>query len=92
MSTYMGGFVRPEIRPSAPRLFSAPPERKWKMIGVKAHPDLHVRLRKAAVDEGMTYAELLDNLLDLREDRLARQQRSMRSPLHRPDEYQVVDA
>ena len=101
MPVHLSGKNRPEIRPSAPRLFSAPPAMKSKLIGIKAHPDLHVRLRKAALEEGMTMGDLLDSLLDLRDDRLTRRRRAMHSPLHRPevteddddgDDYEVVDA
>ena len=62
------------------------PRPKAILIGIKGTVDLRKRLRMAAVEETMTYAELLDALLDLREDRRKRQLSQQPHPLARPSE------
>lgn len=56
------------------------------LIPLKGSPELRQRLKIAAAEDGLTYAEMLWALLDVREDRRAKQRRMQRSPLHRvPD-------
>ena len=55
-----------------------------KLLPIKCSLDLRKRLKVAAAEEGLTYAECIWHLLDVREDRIKRQQRAQPSPLHRP--------
>jgi hypothetical protein len=47
--------------------------------------DLHKRLRIASAEEGQPYAELLESLLDLRDERLRRVRAAQKHPGHLPD-------
>lgn len=46
-------------------------------------PDLRKRFKAAAVDAGLTYAELIESWLDERDARLERQRRQQNHPLAR---------
>ncbi|AXN53339.1 ribbon-helix-helix DNA binding domain protein [Mycobacterium phage Thonko] len=54
------------------------------LIPVKGTAEQHRRLKVAAAEEGMTYIELIEALLDIREERIERRRRQQPSPLHRP--------
>lgn len=54
------------------------------LVPIKGSADLRRRLKIAAAEDGLTYAEMLWALLDIRDDRRARQRRMQPSPLHRP--------
>ncbi|AYB70606.1 hypothetical protein SEA_SERENDIPITOUS_65 [Mycobacterium phage Serendipitous] len=76
---------------TAPRPRRAPASRHpaWgpdPLLVVRCSPELRQRLKVAAVEDGLTHAEMLWALLDIRDDRRARQRRMQRSPLHRPDD------
>lgn len=47
-------------------------------------PELHRRVRLAAAEEAVSYAKLIDMLLDQRDARQRRQRAAQASPLHRP--------
>ena len=55
-----------------------------KLIGIKGTPDLQKRMKIACIEEGLTYAELIDRLLDMREERRNRQRAQQAHPLARP--------
>ena len=57
-----------------------------KLIPVKGTPQLQKRLKVAAAEEEMTYAELIEFWLDQRDARLRRERAKQPSPLHRPRE------
>ncbi|AAQ12144.1 hypothetical protein AU098_gp067 [Mycobacterium phage Apizium] len=54
------------------------------LLPIKCPPDVRQRLKIAAAEDGLTYAQLLVSLLDLRDDRHRRQRAAQASPLHRP--------
>ena len=55
-----------------------------KLIPIKGSTELHRRLRIAAAEEGVSYAELLTRWLDRRDANIKRQRAAQPSPLHRP--------
>lgn len=71
---------------SATRAYSSKPRRvvPTKLIPIKGTPELHKRLRIAAAEEGVSYAELLTRWLDRRDANIKRQRAAQPSPLHRP--------
>lgn len=54
----------------------------YRQFSVRTTPELLRRLRIACAEECMTYHQLLEHLLDLRESRLAKQRAAMAHPLH----------
>jgi hypothetical protein len=54
------------------------------LLPVKVSPALRTRVKVAAAQEDMTYAQLIEHLLDMRDDRLRRQQAQQAHPFHRP--------
>ena len=56
------------------------------LVPIKMTAPQRKRLRQAALDEDTTYANLIGQLLDMREDRLKRSQAAQVHPLHRPAE------
>lgn len=62
-----------------------------KLIPVKGTPELQRRIKVAAAEDGVTYAELIDTLLDERERRNERRRKQMVSPLHRPRQPRLAD-
>jgi hypothetical protein len=56
-----------------------------KIMNVKGlTPVLYHRFRIAAAEEGLSYAGLIQMLLDARDARIKRQRAAQASPLHRP--------
>lgn len=51
-------------------------------VSLRMAPDLRRRLRVAAAEEDLSYAELFTMLLDMRDERLRRQRAAMAHPLH----------
>ncbi|AGT12801.1 hypothetical protein PHELEMICH_64 [Mycobacterium phage Phelemich] len=59
------------------------------LVPIKGSAELRRRLKIASAEDGLTYAEMLWALLDIRDDRRARQRRMQPSPLHRPPQPTV---
>lgn len=59
------------------------------LVPIKGSAELRKRLKVASAEDGLTYAEMLWALLDIRDDRRARQRRMQASPLHRVPEPTV---
>ncbi|AER48980.1 hypothetical protein SEA_DONNY_68 [Mycobacterium phage Donny] len=72
----------PARRPEASRH----PAQGTQLMPIKGSLELRKRLKIAAAEDGLTYAEMIWALLDIRDDRRARQRRMQRSPLHRVPE------
>ncbi|AEJ92827.1 hypothetical protein SEA_OSMAXIMUS_68 [Pegunavirus osmaximus] len=70
-------------RPSR-RFQQTPDPNPLVVMPIKCRADLRQRLKIAAAEDGLTYAQLLVSLLDLRDDRHRRQRAAQASPLHRP--------
>jgi hypothetical protein len=60
--------------------FAGSDGRGRKLIGIKGTHYLHRRLREACAADGLTSAELIDSLLDLREKAIERG--IVQAPLH----------
>jgi len=60
------------------------------LLPIKCSDDLRRRLKVAAAEDGHTYATMIWALLDMRDDRRARQRRAQPSPLHRPIETEIA--
>jgi len=54
------------------------------MVPVKMTLEQRTRFKVACAEEGVSYADLVDKLLDEREAKRQRQQRQQAHPLHRP--------
>lgn len=53
-------------------------------VGIRTRdPDLHRRLKVAAAEDGMTMGELVNALLDIREDRIKRARAQQGHPLRK---------
>lgn len=50
---------------------------------VRMSPDLRLRLKVVAAEEGKSYAAIIAELLDMREDRIRRSRAAARHPLAR---------
>lgn len=55
-----------------------------KLIPVKGTPTLQRRLKIAAAEDGKTYAQLITEWLDTRDQNIRRRRAAQPSPLHRP--------
>lgn len=55
------------------------------LLPVKMTPEQRKRFRMVCVEHGKTYAQMIVELLDERDARLARAQRQQAHPLHRPN-------
>lgn len=65
------------------RISERPRERRRATANLRVTPATHQRLRIAAAQDGVTMADLVGDLLDMRDDRLARRA-AQRHPLARP--------
>lgn len=54
------------------------------LVPIKMAPDLRQRFRLAAVSDDMTYAQLIERLLDEREEKLSKARAKQAHPFHRP--------
>ena len=54
------------------------------LVPIKMAPDLRQRFRLAAVADDMTYAQLIERLLDEREEKLSKARAKQAHPFHRP--------
>lgn len=76
----MASVPHPRIRPG--RRHS--PGEPTLLLPIKVPPDLRKDFRMMAVNEDMTYAQLLRFLVDERNKTLERQRRGQVHPFHRP--------
>ena len=56
----------------------------YVLIGVKAPPELQKRLRVACAEDGLSYWQMIDYLLDVRDRYLERQRAGQAHPLSQP--------
>lgn len=63
-----------------------------KLIPVKGSAHLHRRLKIAAAEDGMTYAELISHWLDERDARNRQLRQTQAHPFHRPPEIAQMEA
>ena len=54
------------------------------LLPLKVTPDLRKRFKLRAVENDLTYAELIERWLDADDARIARQRRAQAHPLHQP--------
>ena len=57
---------------------------KTILVPVKMTPALRKRFKQAALDDDMTYAQLIERLLDEREEKLSKARAKQAHPFHRP--------
>ena len=77
----MGGYTSRMSRPRSVPISPPPPS---VLIGIKGTRELQKRMKIACIEEGLCYAELVDRLLDMREERRNRQRAQQAHPLARP--------
>lgn len=60
------------------------------LLPIKIRPDLRQRFKVKAAQQGMTYAQLLEQWMDQDDARLERQRRAQAHPLHRPNDAKSI--
>ncbi|UXE04438.1 ribbon-helix-helix DNA binding domain protein [Mycobacterium phage Funsized] len=69
-----------DIRPTTGRPYTGP----RVLLPIKMHPDLRKRFKLKAVEQDLTYAELIEKWMDEEDRRLEQSRRAQAHPLHRP--------
>ncbi|URC18174.1 ribbon-helix-helix DNA binding domain protein [Mycobacterium phage Zenteno07] len=76
-----------------PRALTVDEARDPKVVmPMKCRASLRQRLKVAAAEESMTYAELLTSLLDERDRKIERARARQAHPLHRPTNHTQMEA